>query len=632
MRGEATKRRDVNRVSVAGLSLTDFPAIAAQFDYDRNAGVDPTRVRAASNKPLWWKCDVASDHVWHSAPNTRTPYGGGCPFCNGKRASITNSLQALFPELAKEFHPTRNHDLTPSMLVARGDRSVWWRCSLGHEWNAVVANRTRLGAGCPTCANDVRAAALRRPKPGMSLADARPDLAREWHPDKNNELTAWDVRPQSNDRRWWRCALGHEWETSPSQRTTKGTGCPYCSGRYALPETCLALAKPSLAAEWHPTKNSRSPADVLPGSSSFAWWLCVKGHEWRAKIANRSALGRACPYCTNQRVGYGNDLATCLPDLARQWHPTRNGDLTPSAITPGVQRKVWWLCVRGHEWEATVASRSGLGVGCPRCASGWQRSRNEIRLQAELEAALAPLRVVGSYRLPIESAVASLDIAMPEIRVAVEYDGAHWHAGAERRDRAKEARLQRAGWTLVRLRERPLEPLGAFDRTCAADDTPYVLAQRAMESLCEALASGSPWHRHIQECFVRYTSVGGAIALGRADDLLAEALANVSRERLSIPTPPSPERSLAALHPAIAAEWHSVRNRPYSPETVAAQSNFKMWWLCSACGREWEAGVSMRTRRGWANCPTCNRLKSRRLRTTKRLGGRDRNQLRVGIE
>ena len=62
------------------------------------------------------------------------------------------------------------------------------------------------------------------------------------------------------------------------------------------------------------------------------------------------------------------NLSTEHPDLAKEWHPTKNGDLKSTDVTPGSDEKVWWLCkkVEGHEWEAAIKSRS-RGSGCPEC-------------------------------------------------------------------------------------------------------------------------------------------------------------------------------------------------------------------------------------------------------------------------
>ena len=66
------------------------------------------------------------------------------------------------------------------------------------------------------------------------------------------------------------------------------------------------------------------------------------------------------------RVSPEYNLAVLHPDVAAQWHPTKNGDLTPYDVTPGSGKKVWWKCEKGHEWDATVGDRT-RGRGCPHC-------------------------------------------------------------------------------------------------------------------------------------------------------------------------------------------------------------------------------------------------------------------------
>ncbi|MGY8918550.1 MAG: zinc-ribbon domain-containing protein, partial [Flavobacteriales bacterium] len=65
----------------------------------------------------------------------------------------------------------------------------------------------------------------------------------------------------------------------------------------------------------------------------------------------------------------GKSLAEVNPELAKQWHPTKNGDLTHSDVTSTASKKVWWKCGKGddHEWEATIVNRS-KGSGCSICS------------------------------------------------------------------------------------------------------------------------------------------------------------------------------------------------------------------------------------------------------------------------
>ena len=199
------------------------------------------------------------------------------------------------------------------------------------------------------------------------------DLAAEWHPTKNDR-TPDEVTAGSNKKFWWLCPKGpdHEWPAEVSSRTGKGsTGCPFCAGQAASVTNSLAALAPGVAAEWHPTKNDRTPDEVAAGSKKKFWWLCSKGpdHEWPSAVSSRTDKGSGCPFCAGQAVSVTNSLAALAPDVAAEWHPTKN-DRTPDEVTAGSNKKFWWLCPKGpdHEWPAIVKSRTRLGTGCPYCS------------------------------------------------------------------------------------------------------------------------------------------------------------------------------------------------------------------------------------------------------------------------
>ena len=129
----------------------------------------------------------------------------------------------------------------------------------------------------------------------------------------------------------------------------------------------LEVINPNVAKQWHPIKNgSLTSRGVVPASHKKAWWVCSKGHEWQARVASRNS-GSGCPYCSGRRVCEDNCLQTVNPGLAKEWHPSKNGSLTPKGVAPYSNKKAWWTCQKGHEWEAVIESRSN-GTGCPHCA------------------------------------------------------------------------------------------------------------------------------------------------------------------------------------------------------------------------------------------------------------------------
>ena len=346
---------------------------------DKNLPFTPATIPYGSTKKVWWQCEKG--HRWQVTVNNRTSSRTDCPYCSGRAAWPGESdLASRFPDLAKEWHPTKNLPLTPEHVLPGSEKKVWWRCSLGHEWQAEIRSRVD-GCGCPVCAN--RAVA-----PGVNdLASRFPKLAQEWHPTKNGTLKPWDVTFGAKRKVWWRCKAGHEWCVSIQSRTIDGTGCPVCAGRVILPgENDMASQFPEVAREWHPTKNrALLPSQVPPTSKRRVWWLCPLGHEYVAAVGMRTMRNSGCPYCAGKKVLTGfNDLATTQPEIAAQWHPTLNGSLTPQMVTAGSHKKVWWICAEGHIWKAAIYSRAGKQKrGCPVCAgvvSGKRRARYEKML------------------------------------------------------------------------------------------------------------------------------------------------------------------------------------------------------------------------------------------------------------
>ena len=359
----------------------EAPALAREWHPKKNGKLRPRHVLAGSHKKVWWKCRKGPDHEWETSLSQRSWRGRGCPFCAGQRVSVTNSLAAVRPELAAQWHPTKNDALTPDDVMAHTHKAVWWRCrERGHEWRAPIHGRST--GGCPYCVHQSTARE-------DSLAAVLPKLARQWHPTKNGKLKPADVVPGSNRRVWWMCPKGpdHEWQTTVVQRGVEGTGCPFCSRRRISVTNNLATLHPDLVEEWHPTRNGKlGPERVMPQSKRRVWWKCPKGpdHEWQAPVFYRASLGKACPFCTNNRLSVTNSLAARFPRIAAMWHPTRNGSLTPEKVFATTTRRIWWRCDRGHEWQAMPASRVKKQGGCPHCPKPNRRKTVHTRRVREV--------------------------------------------------------------------------------------------------------------------------------------------------------------------------------------------------------------------------------------------------------
>jgi Probable Zinc-ribbon domain len=344
--------------------LKRHPALLAEWHDIENGDLRVEAVRGTMK--VWWRCARDPAHVWRAEVRSRI-VGRGCPFCTSRRVSSTNSLAAVAPHLAAEWHPTRNGTLTAHDVTSASNKKVWWRCGKvpSHEWCTTVTLR-KQGRGCPFCSG-------RKVAPETSLAARAPAIAAEWHPSKNGGLRPEHVTQGVDAPVWWRCPRNpeHEWQERVPKRVAQGHGCPFCSGHRVTRERSLAMRSPEMAAQWHPTKNGAlTPWDINARSDAIVWWKCPAGpeHEWTTTPSMRSKQ-RHCPFCINKRISTTNSLAVTRPDLAAEWHPTRNGARTPAQVTAGSGHRVWWKCPRGpdHEWESPLYSRRSSS-GCPFCA------------------------------------------------------------------------------------------------------------------------------------------------------------------------------------------------------------------------------------------------------------------------
>jgi hypothetical protein len=262
-----------------------------------------------------------------------------------------NDLATTNPKLASEWSKEKNFPLTPKDLTAGSGKAVWWNCKNKHFWQAAPSTRNK-GVGCPYCSNQKSLYGYN------DLETKFPELAKQWNYKRNDPITPRDVVPGSNKKFWWTCPEGHDYEASTAKRSSKGTGCPYCSNQSLLKGfNDLATTHPNLAQEWSRSKNSnKKPSDVIAGTNTKYWWECSLGHEWM-QTPNVRVGGNGCPFCARQQLWTGfNDLETVNPKLASQWDSEKNG-IKPSEVMTGAKFLAWWKCDQGHEWQSQLRGR-----------------------------------------------------------------------------------------------------------------------------------------------------------------------------------------------------------------------------------------------------------------------------------
>lgn len=424
--------------------ITTHPHLKKEWHPIKNGKLKPIEVSKACNKRVWWKCK--HNHEWQTSINHRTEANPtGCPTCS-------KSKSVSFPEKAVYFYVRKIHNeaienYKPKWLNGMEVDIFIPNMNLGIEYDGQAfhngqdskkrderKNKLFQKNNCnlirlretksveleenpnvitiESKANNYKALETNiknilkiiKPKTKTrfietniefevnisndnisilkllelneldnSLAKKRPDIIKDWDYKKNKGLKPTQFKVNSMKKVWWKCKEGHEWE-SPISRRVSLKSCPYCSNaKILIGYNDLTTTHPKLVKQWNYEKNGDlKPTEFVSGSNKKVWWKCEHGHEWDAIIVSRTGKeDYNCPVCLNKKTlkGY-NDLATTNPKLAREWHPTKNGNLRPTDIVQGCGKTLWWQCNDcGSEWEATLDIRSRGYKNCPCCKS-----------------------------------------------------------------------------------------------------------------------------------------------------------------------------------------------------------------------------------------------------------------------
>lgn len=372
-----------------------------------------------STKVVWWL--GACGHEWDWMYARRIKGFGDCPYCNTtKLLKGFNDLETLHPEIAKEWSP--NNKLKANEVLAKSSRDSLWLAECGHEWLASMSERFR-GRNCPYCSG-------KRVLIGFNdLPTTNPELIEEWDYDKNT-LNPTEVTSGSDKRAFWLCGFGHSYDMMIYKRKV-GQGCSYCSSKRINKDNSLKSKFPKVAEMWVSSDDPKlSPDTVTWGSSKMVTWFNKKcGHSYKRSV-KMMAKGSNCPFCTtsNTKLLKGfNDLETKFPEIIKEWHPTKNGKLTPSDFVAGSKKSVWWQCKKGHEFYVAIDSRTRTNTGCKSCvmngSSAMERDLADfvrsLFIDSDNEVVLNSYKVIAPKEL---------DIYIPSKNIAIEFNGLYWHS------------------------------------------------------------------------------------------------------------------------------------------------------------------------------------------------------------
>ena len=557
------------------------PDLSKQWHSIKNENLTPYEVTPNSHKKVYWICEKG--HEWKAGIAHRNN-GSNCPFCCNQKVCIDNCLATKNPELSKQWHPTKNGKLTPFDVTPNSNKKVWWICEKGHEWEATINNRNNK-RNCPYCSG-------RKVCKDNCLSILNPELSKQWHPTKNGNLTPEQFTCNSGIKVWWICDKGHEWEAEIYSRNN-GSGCPYCDGKKTCIDNCLATKNPELSKQWHPIKNGNlTPFDVCPNSNKKVWWICEFGHEWETIVCDRNK-GNDCPYCSGRFATKENNFDIKNPELSKQWHPTKNGKLNPFNVTPNSEKKVWWICENGHEWQTTIAHRNN-GNGCPYCHS--VISGIQLLIYSEIK------YFFNESKLEEKINKFNVDIFIPEINLIIEYDGCFYHKNRYIEDINKTNNLINLKYKVLRIREIDknikLNKINNWDIIynytsknelfLIKDIFKYILSNFLLnEKLKIKLNNYLNINNFINNIF--YKEILNKLPFPQYEKTLEYYCKNNNMQYLL-------------------DEWDYEKNGNLTPDKVYTFSHKTVYWKCKKYNHVWLSIIHNRTRGN--NCPLCNKNKT----------------------
>lgn len=353
------------------------PGLSSEIHPDSLKAVDPNEESGHSRKRVKWLCKDCS-HEWETTISSRFRNQTGCPCCDGQvvHSSGENSMRKTHPKMAEMFHIERNNGKKPDDFLAGTNKKLWWKCvDCDNEWEATgngILNSHKNGlSGCGYC-NKGRLHSDGR----NSMRNTNPLFSEEFDASKNGKLTPDNIIGSYTRKLWWICSkCDHEFYESPEVRIKTKHNCPYCAGvvLHTDKRNSISNKYPQYAIEFDMERNKGLlPSEIKLGTNDKLHWICSKCQNRWEMSGSRRKLGQGCPTCNRGALHSDrrNSLLKVNPTLAEEWHPDKNGGLTPDMVTRSSHHKVWWICKNQdckYVWEAQINNRAR--TGCPKCVN-----------------------------------------------------------------------------------------------------------------------------------------------------------------------------------------------------------------------------------------------------------------------
>ncbi len=345
---------------VAGINdlATTDPALAQEWNYEKNGSLLPSMITAGSSKVVWWKCEMGHQYQTSVYNRKRT----NCPICEKER-HISLPEKIIFYYIHKwlvesvenyrtEWLGKRELDIyIPSYKVGiEYDGSAW------HDREKdLIKDKLCFNQGVKL---------LRIREPGCTdlnstsvLFNIPKDVQTDIGIKKAIEFIFEYVKTN------YHCFI-----PVPSVDISRDLSEIVRGVSLSRKRNSLAEDNPALVEEWDWEQNlSLTPDKVSKGSTRVVWWKCKKcGHSWQSSIYARNYSKKICPFCKElQKENY--TLLKKYPDLAKDFDVEKNVGFDLNSLPYYYPAKIYWRChLCGATWESIIKTRI-KNPKCPFC-------------------------------------------------------------------------------------------------------------------------------------------------------------------------------------------------------------------------------------------------------------------------
>lgn len=439
----------------------------------------------------------------------------------------------------------------------------------------------------------------------------------ELYDEQANTRSAEEIPFSSAEKLKWRCPVcGIPWSGSTNkmnqqvskpynviEKRPEETYCPYCKGERPSLYYNLVTEKPWVKIFWDPNRNKEDASKLetyLPGTHKKFYFRCPDCLYQLPRRIRPSDIADEllCPNCGNGRpreVTSENSLRALYPKIAEELVDSLNGGITGDTILPSYQTgKLWFQCPNRHLYNAWVYNRVCRGDGCPECGRRKKTSFMEQAISFYIQKCSLDVR-----NNCLDSHKCSVDILLPKLKIAVEFDSLYYHYNARRLTKEN---------ALAKARDKYLK-LSQYYRV-------YVLTEwenelRMLQDLKSPLIIPIkvPVYKSYSKKF-----------FSAFDQKIYELLRlifpekenypniNIQRDELKILAQyirDPIEDSFQKQYPELAKDWDQRRNGSLTPSMFLPNTPYRFYWICRKCNRTYQTSMPNRRKINPNTCPLC---------------------------